>query len=230
MWLNIRGSETVERVRTITQQYIKNAYLSQDYYVTRKLEEGLIAVEIERKKESKNEIIADHLNTVYSGNDPYGVEAAETYFNKPVEGLTVTESATLVGLLWSPRPSGKPRVSALPVRPRAQEDVRHRLHFKPGVEIPQKEEQEPQPAEGQTTAPNDAATTIGAVPRGATSTDPPLNEPAGPSVGTASAAPSSVAPSSVAPAHPDPSGGAALNAAVSSAAPSSARLASDAPR
>jgi membrane carboxypeptidase/penicillin-binding protein len=205
LWLNIRGSETVERVRTITQQYIKNAYLSQDYYVTRKVKEGLIAVEIERKKKSKNEIIADYLNTVYSGNDPYGVEAAETYFNKPVEGLTVTESATLVGLLWSPRPSGKPRVSALPVRPRAQEDVRHRLHFKPGVEIPQKEEQEPQPAEGQTTAPNDAATTTGAVPRDATSTD-------------------------VAPVHPDPSGVGALNAAVSSTAPSSARLASDAPR
>lgn len=51
--------------------------LSQDYYVTRKLEEVLIAVEIERK----NEIIADYLNTVYSGNDAYGVEAAETYFN-----------------------------------------------------------------------------------------------------------------------------------------------------
>jgi membrane peptidoglycan carboxypeptidase len=81
LWLNIRGSETVERVRTITQQYIKNAYLSQDYYVTRKVKEGLIAVEIERKKESKNEIIADYLNTVYSGNDAYGVEAAETYFN-----------------------------------------------------------------------------------------------------------------------------------------------------
>ena len=206
MWLNIRGSETGERVRTITQQYIKNAYLSQDYYVTRKVKEGLIAVEIERKKKSKNEIIADHLNTVYSGNDPYGVEAAETYFNKPVEGLTVTdESATLVGLLWSPRASGKSRVSALPVRPRAKEDVRHRLHFKPGVEIPQKEEQEPQPAEGQTTAPNDAATTTGAVPGDATSTD-------------------------VAPVHPDPSGVEALNAAVSSTAPSSARLASDAPR
>jgi membrane peptidoglycan carboxypeptidase len=54
LWLNIRGSETVERVRTITQQYIKNAYLSQDYYVTRKVKEGLIAVEIERKKKSKN--------------------------------------------------------------------------------------------------------------------------------------------------------------------------------
>ena len=138
MWLDIRGSETVERVRTITQQYIKNAYLSQDYYVTRKLEEVLIAVEIERKKESKNEIIAAYLNTVYSGNDAYGVEAAETYFNQPVEGLTVTEPATLVGFLWSPRPSGKPRVSALPARPRAQEEVRHRLHLKPGVEIPQR--------------------------------------------------------------------------------------------
>jgi membrane peptidoglycan carboxypeptidase len=77
LWLDIRGSETVERVITITQQYIKNAYLSQDYYVTRKVEEVLIAVEIERKKESKNETIADYRNTVYSGNDAYGVEAAE---------------------------------------------------------------------------------------------------------------------------------------------------------
>jgi len=72
LWLDIRASETVDRVRTITQQHIKNTYLSQHYYVTRKVKEGIFAVDIERKKKSKNEIIADYLNTVYSGNDPYG--------------------------------------------------------------------------------------------------------------------------------------------------------------
>jgi penicillin-binding protein 1A len=53
------------------------------------------------------------LNTVYYGNNAYGVgAAAETYFNKSVEDLTVAESATLVGILWSPSTLGEDRESA----------------------------------------------------------------------------------------------------------------------
>jgi penicillin-binding protein 1A len=65
------------------------------------------------KQDSKDQIIADYLNTVYFGNNAYGVEAAaETYFNKSVEELNIAESATLVGLLWSPSIFGEDRDGA----------------------------------------------------------------------------------------------------------------------
>src|ERR687894_1368369 len=113
LWVDIRAGEAVEGASTITQQYVKNAYLSQDQSITRKVKEALIAIEIERKKESKDQIIADYLNTVYYGSNAYGVQAAaETYFNKDVEDLSIAESATLVGLLWSPSTLGEDRVGA----------------------------------------------------------------------------------------------------------------------
>jgi penicillin-binding protein 1A len=92
---------------------VRNAYLSQDRSVTRKIKEALIAIEVERKEDSKDQIIANYLNTMYFGNNAHGVEAAaETYFNKAVEELSVAESATLVGLLWSPSTLGEDREGA----------------------------------------------------------------------------------------------------------------------
>src|SRR5215216_5733485 len=114
LWVDIRAGEAVEGASTITQQYVRNAYLSQDRSITRKVKEALIALEVERKEDSKDQIIADYLNTVYFGNAAYGVEAAaETYFNKSVEDLSIAESATLVGLLWSPSTLGEDREGAL---------------------------------------------------------------------------------------------------------------------
>ncbi|HZF57846.1 MAG TPA: transglycosylase domain-containing protein [Rubrobacter sp.] len=128
LWVDIRAGEAVEGASTITQQYVKNAYLSQDQSITRKVKEALIAIEIERKKESKDQIIADYLNTVYFGSNAYGVEAAaETYFNKSVHDLTVAESATLVGLLWSPSTLGEDREGA-----RYQRDLVLRKMFDTG--------------------------------------------------------------------------------------------------
>ena len=113
LWVDIRAGEAVEGASTITQQYVRNAYLSQDRSITRKIKEALIAIEVERKQDSKDQIIADYLNTVYFGNNAYGVEAAaETYFNKSVEDLSIAESATLVGLLWSPSTLGEDRDGA----------------------------------------------------------------------------------------------------------------------
>jgi membrane peptidoglycan carboxypeptidase len=113
LYVDIRAGEAVEGASTITQQYVRNAYLSQDRTIVRKIKEALIAIEIERRKDDKGQILADHLNTVYYGNNAYGVEAAaETYFNKSAEDLTVTESATLVGLLWSPSTLGADREAA----------------------------------------------------------------------------------------------------------------------
>jgi membrane peptidoglycan carboxypeptidase len=113
LWVDIRAGEAVEGASTITQQYVRNAYLSQDRSITRKIKEALIAIEVERKQDSKDQIIADYLNSVYFGNNAYGVEAAaETYFNKSVEDLSIAESATLVGLLWSPSILGEDRDGA----------------------------------------------------------------------------------------------------------------------
>ena len=113
LWVDIRAGEAVEGASTITQQYVRNAYLSQDRSITRKIKEALIAIEVERKQDSKDQIIADCLNSVYFGNNAYGVEAAaETYFNKSVEDLSIAESATLVGLLWSPSILGEDRDGA----------------------------------------------------------------------------------------------------------------------
>ena len=136
LWVDIRAGEAVEGASTITQQYVRNAYLSQDRSISRKIKEALIAIEVERKQDSKDQIIADYLNTVYFGNNAYGVEAAaETYFNRSVEDLSIAESATLVGLLWSPSTLGEDRDGAqISARPGADEDVRHGLCYEPGVQ------------------------------------------------------------------------------------------------
>src|SRR5688572_2916871 len=113
LWIDIRSGEAVEGASTITQQYVRNAYLSQDRSISRKIKEALIAIEVESKQDSKDQIIADYQNTVYFGNNAYGVQAAaETYFNKSVEDLSIAESATLVGLLWSPSVLGENREEA----------------------------------------------------------------------------------------------------------------------
>jgi membrane peptidoglycan carboxypeptidase len=130
LYVDIRAGATVEGASTITQQYVKNAYLSHDQSITRKIKEALIAVELERSvyKDNKDQVIADYLNTVYFGSNAYGVQAAsETYFNKSVEDLSVAESATLVGLLWSPSTLGQDREGAT-----AQRDLVLRKMFETG--------------------------------------------------------------------------------------------------
>src|SRR5918998_1197708 len=113
LYVDIRAGAAVEGASTITQQYVRNAYLSHDLSIIRKIKEALIAIEIERRNDNKDQILADYLNTVYYGNNAYGVgAAAETYFNKSVGDLTVAESATLVGILWSPSTLGEDRESS----------------------------------------------------------------------------------------------------------------------
>jgi membrane peptidoglycan carboxypeptidase len=130
LYVDIRAGATVEGASTITQQYVKNAYLSHDQSITRKVKEALIAVELERSvyKDNKDQVIADYLNTVYFGSNAYGVQAAsETYFGKSVADLSIAESATLVGLLWSPSTLGQDRDGAW-----AQRDLVLRKMFETG--------------------------------------------------------------------------------------------------
>jgi membrane peptidoglycan carboxypeptidase len=87
---------------TITQQLVKNIYLSADRSVLRKLDEAILAVEIEHQY-SKAQILEAYLNRVYYGNRSYGVEAAaQTYFGKPARQLSLPEASLLAGLPAAP--------------------------------------------------------------------------------------------------------------------------------
>jgi len=87
---------------TITQQLVKNVWLSQERTIDRKLKEIMLALQFERKF-SKDEILQMYLNEVYYGHGAYGVQtAAQTFFDKDVSELTLGESALLAGLPRSP--------------------------------------------------------------------------------------------------------------------------------
>ncbi|MFO1443802.1 PBP1A family penicillin-binding protein [Bacillus sp. Bva_UNVM-123] len=87
---------------TITQQLTKNALLSPEQTYKRKIEELFLAVEIE-KKYKKNEILQMYLNQVYFGSGAWGIEqAANKYFNKHAQQLSISESALIAGLLKAP--------------------------------------------------------------------------------------------------------------------------------
>lgn len=86
----------------ITQQYVKNAYLSNERTLTRKLKELAIAVKLSREY-SKDTILEYYLNTVYFGRGAYGIEAgAQAYFGKDVSKLTMAQGAVLAAGLRSP--------------------------------------------------------------------------------------------------------------------------------
>ncbi|WP_431041395.1 transglycosylase domain-containing protein [Streptomyces sp. P1-3] len=87
---------------TITQQYVKNYYLSQEQTVTRKVKELVIALKVDQRS-SKDEILAGYLNTSYFGRVAYGIQAAaRAYYDKNVEDLTVEEGAYLAALVQAP--------------------------------------------------------------------------------------------------------------------------------
>ncbi|WP_407880151.1 PBP1A family penicillin-binding protein [Furfurilactobacillus entadae] len=87
---------------TLTQQLVKNAYLSQEQTVTRKAREIFISIEVENVY-SKEDILAMYLNNAYFGHGVWGVEdASERYFGKHASALTAPEAAVLAGMLTSP--------------------------------------------------------------------------------------------------------------------------------
>ena len=99
---NIQADEIVQGGSTITQQLIKNALLSSTQTVGRKTLEIFLAL-IAESSYTKDEILEMYLNSAYYGAGAYGVtQAANTYFAKTPEELTLAESATLAGLLNAP--------------------------------------------------------------------------------------------------------------------------------
>ncbi len=87
---------------TVTQQLVKNLFLTPEKSYTRKIAEAILALRVE-KHYSKDKILEMYLNQVYFGNLSYGVEkAARRYFKRPAKQLTIAQSAMLAGLLKAP--------------------------------------------------------------------------------------------------------------------------------
>ena len=102
LYANIRGRGVSEGGSTITQQLAKNAYLTQERTLTRKIQEVFLAMQLERQY-TKQEILEMYMNQIYFGQGAYGVQAAaQTYFGKNVEDLTLSECAMLAGIPKSP--------------------------------------------------------------------------------------------------------------------------------
>lgn len=99
---DIKNSGFVEGASTITQQYVKNLYLSSDKTIERKLNEVLIAMNIERLY-NKNEILTGYLNSIYFDSGAYGIEDASLfYFGKSASDLNLVEACTLAAIPKSP--------------------------------------------------------------------------------------------------------------------------------
>ena len=98
---NARGNST-QGASTITQQYVKVFYLSQERTLTRKVKEAFVSLKLQRQM-SKDEILEGYLNTIYFGRGAYGIQAAaQAYFDKNASDLTVREGAALAAILNSP--------------------------------------------------------------------------------------------------------------------------------
>lgn len=99
---NIKSKSFKEGGSTITQQLIKNTHLSNEKTIKRKLEEMLLARKLE-KKYSKKQIMESYLNTIYFGDNCYGItNASMHYFGKKVNALEIDEGALLAGLIKAP--------------------------------------------------------------------------------------------------------------------------------
>lgn len=102
IFANLSDKGIAEGGSTITQQLAKNAYLTQERTMKRKVQEIFLALQLE-KQYTKQEILEFYLNQIYFGQGAYGVQAAaRTYFGKNVEDLDLNECAMLAGIPKSP--------------------------------------------------------------------------------------------------------------------------------
>jgi membrane peptidoglycan carboxypeptidase len=99
---DLRGGEIAQGGSTITQQYVKNAFLTQQRTFSRKFKEILISVKLAHS-ESKQQILRDYLNTIYFGRGAYGIEAAaQAYFGTDVQDLGAAQGAVLAATISQP--------------------------------------------------------------------------------------------------------------------------------
>nr|WP_300002254.1 PBP1A family penicillin-binding protein [Tissierella sp.] len=99
---NIRYGDVVRGASTITQQLVKNVYLTNEQTLSRKINEAYLSLKVE-KILHKDQILEAYLNRIFFGQNSWGVqEASQTYFSKNVEDLTLAESALFAGIVKSP--------------------------------------------------------------------------------------------------------------------------------
>ncbi|HEY2430042.1 MAG TPA: transglycosylase domain-containing protein, partial [Acidimicrobiales bacterium] len=99
---DLLGRGNLQGASTLTQQYIKNAYLGQERTLSRKVKEAVLAIKLERQL-TKDQILERYLNTIYFGRGAYGIQAAAgAYFQKPVQQLDLGEAAFLAGAIRAP--------------------------------------------------------------------------------------------------------------------------------
>ena len=99
---DVTGARDIEGGSTLTQQLAKNLFLTRERTLSRKIQEAILALWLERRY-SKDQILELYLNRVYFGSGAYGVEAAaQKYFGKSARFVTLSEAALLAGLMKSP--------------------------------------------------------------------------------------------------------------------------------
>ena len=102
LYTNLTGASGAGGGSTITQQYAKNAYLTQERSFTRKYKELILSIKLETIV-NKDKILSDYLNTIYFGRGAYGIEtAANQYFGKSVGDLDLAESAVIAAIVQAP--------------------------------------------------------------------------------------------------------------------------------
>ena len=102
VFVNVEAGEIQEGASTITQQTVKNLFLTSDQTFTRKAEELVLAMNME-KDFDKDKILEIYLNVIYFGSNFYGIyDAAQGYFGKEPADLTIAECAMLAGLPNAP--------------------------------------------------------------------------------------------------------------------------------
>ena len=129
-WADVRHKEFVQGGSTITQQYIKNAYVDNTRSIARKLKEAILARQLDQNW-SKERILTEYLNTIYFGNGAYGVEqASRTYFHHSAARLKLEEAALLAAIPSDPAqydPAANPRAA------RRQRNLALRLMYDEGI-------------------------------------------------------------------------------------------------
>ena len=100
--VNVKNFSFKQGASTITQQLIKNTHLTSEKTLTRKIDEIKLAVELE-KRYTKDQIITMYLNTIYFGENTFGLyDASLHYFSAEPESLSVAQTATLAGIISAP--------------------------------------------------------------------------------------------------------------------------------
>jgi penicillin-binding protein 1A len=101
-FIDLTGGNVTHGGSTLTQQYVKLTYLSQERTFKRKIKEAALSIKLEQKL-SKKEIFQRYLNLVYFGRGAYGVQAAaQAYFNEDASHLDLAQSAMLAGIIRNP--------------------------------------------------------------------------------------------------------------------------------